>query len=270
MPTILDRIVEKTREDLITKKHRMHRSDFQDLPRYERERRDFAAALKREGEVNIIAEIKKASPSKGEIRADFDPRRIAEQYQEAGAAALSVLTDEPFFSGSLDYLAMADELVEIPVLRKDFIIDPYQIEEARAYGADAILLIVAIMDGHQLQELHHAAEESGLQCLVECYTQEEMDRTQLGEISILGVNNRDLNTFEVDLHRGVEMLASAPDHLVKVSESGLSSAEDLKVLHSNGIHAALIGEHFMRQDHPGDAVKAMREELLERIEQEKQ
>lgn len=266
MANILDEIVEQTRLDIARRKKKIARSDFNSFELYERTRRNFRAALSEDEDVAIIAEIKKASPSKGEIRSDFNPQHLAASYEKGGAAALSVLTDEPFFKGTLNYLQQASEAVQIPMLRKDFIVDPYQIEEARAYGADAILLIATILEGQQLAELHHAAEEADLQCLVECYNDEDMKYVNFNQISIIGVNNRDLKAFEVDLHRGVEMLQSCPDHLVKVSESGLGSAEDLHILYKARINAALIGEHFMRQEDPGLAVSNMRNKLAQLIE----
>jgi len=262
MSTILDTIVEQTKADTAKRKRKISRSGFRSFENYERERRNFGAALRKENEVAIIAEIKKASPSKGNIRADFNHIKITEQYQSAGAAAISVLTDEPFFKGKLSYLEDVSSQVDIPVMRKDFIIDPYQVEESRAYGADAILLISTILEGHQLQELHHAAEELDLQCLVECYNERDLEDVDFDQISIIGVNNRDLKTFEVDVHRGIVMLKNCPEHLIKVSESGLSHHEDLAILYSSDIDAALIGEQFMRQENPGEALRLMREEYI--------
>jgi indole-3-glycerol phosphate synthase len=260
MATILEKIVNQSASDLKKRNQEMSSSDLETLPHFERIRRSLSKALSKSESVSIIAEIKKASPSKGLIREDFDPQKIAAQYQQGGAAALSVLTDEPAFQGSLEYLKIASDEVSIPLLRKDFIITPYQVKEARAFGADAILLIAAITDGRQLQELHHAATELGLECLVECYNEDDLQYVDFEQVKILGVNNRDLHTFEVDLHRGISILHSAPENTVLVSESGLRSAEDLKLLHDEGIHAALIGEHFMRQDDPGKAVKQMLED----------
>lgn len=265
MASILDEIVEQTRNDLRKRKRKVSFRDFESFDNYEKVRRPFGDTLTESGPVSVIAEIKKASPSKGVIRKNFDPARIAEQYEEGGAAALSVLTDEPAFQGSLGYLKTVSETVELPVLRKDFIVDPYQVKEARAYGADAILLIMAITEGNQLQELLHAANEFELDCLVECYSEEDFNRIDFNEVLILGVNNRDLKTFEVNLHQGIELLQKAPEGTRLVSESGISSGKDLELLYVEGIHAALIGEHFMRQLDPGKAVKQMLEELEELI-----
>ncbi|HYW36087.1 MAG TPA: indole-3-glycerol phosphate synthase TrpC [Balneolaceae bacterium] len=261
MATILEEIVEQTKTDLKKRKRMISLSDLETLPDFERERRSLCESLSQAETVSVIAEIKKASPSKGVIRPDFDPQKIAAQYRKGGAAALSVLTDEPAFQGSLEYLEIASNEVDIPLLRKDFIVDPYQVKEARAYGADAILLIATITDGHQLQELHHAADELGLECLVECYGEEDLQYVDFEQLKILGANNRDLHAFEVDVHRGIALLQSAPEDTVLVSESGLNSAGDLKLLFDEGIDAALIGEHFMRQPDPGQAVKKMLDEL---------
>lgn len=266
MATILDEIVEQTARDLKKRKQKVSLKDFESHELYEQPAKNFKMALTASPDVSIIAEIKKASPSKGLIRTDFDPRKIAGQYQEGGASAISVLTDQPAFKGQLEYLEIASKEVSIPLLRKDFIIEPYQIKEAKAYGADAVLLIVAITEGQQLSELIHAAGEFGVQALVECYSEKDFKNVTFDLVDILGVNNRDLRTFEVDLHRGVELLQRAPEETVLVSESGLSSAEDLLFLYEEKIHAALIGEHFMRQPDPGEAVKKMRKELQELID----
>lgn len=260
--TILERIVEQTKEDIRKRKQAVGLSDFNGFPDYERTRRSLYDAIKRNTEdpVRIIAEIKKASPSKGIIRADFDPVAHAHSYQNHGAAALSVLTDEPFFKGHVDYLRTVSRVVQIPVLRKDFIVDRYQIEEARANGADAILLIATILSAAQLQELHHAATEIGLECLVECYAVHDFERLDYRQVRILGVNNRDLNTFAVDVHRGISQLQTAPEGVATVSESGLSTGSDLDLLHSSGIDAALIGEFFMKATDPGEALSRMLEQ----------
>jgi indole-3-glycerol phosphate synthase len=210
-------------------------------------------------DVRIIAEIKKASPSRGLICDDFRPEWIAEQYMDAGAAALSVLTDEPFFKGSLENMRSVSRMSEIPVLRKDFIIDFYQISEARAYGADAVLLISTILDPVHLAELHQSALEEGLECLVECYGEQDMAQIDFRQVGLFGVNNRNLKNFEVSLHRGVELLQMAPEHVIKVSESGITSRKDLDYLVEFGIHAALVGEHLMRSPNPGKALRELRD-----------
>ncbi len=250
--SILEIIVKKKREEVAVRKKAVGARDFQSFEEYQRPRSDFGAALIKPDGVSIIAEIKKASPSKGVIRDDFNPALIAKSYQENGASALSVLTDEPFFKGSLMYLQEVSAMVTLPLLRKDFIIDPYQIAEARAWGADAVLLIVKILDKNQLYDLHAAAREIDLQVLVECYDHQDWDKLDFDVISIVGVNNRNLDTFEVDLHRGISILENAPAGTTRVSESGLGNPEDLHLLKDSGIHSALIGEHFMRAEDPGN------------------
>jgi indole-3-glycerol phosphate synthase len=252
--TILDSIVARTRQDLAARKRAVSTSDFSSMEAWNRPRRDFRAALHKPGGVSVIAEIKKASPSKGVIREDFDPAGIARAYERNGASALSVLTDQPFFQGSLKYMDTVSSTSGIPVLRKDFIVDPYQISEARAFGADAVLLIVRILDDNQLGELHACAVETGLHVLTECYDHHDWDRLDFDMVTIAGVNNRDLDTFEVDLHRGVALLKQAPEGVLRVSESGISKPADMKFLREHGIHSALVGESFMRAEDPGKAL----------------
>jgi indole-3-glycerol phosphate synthase len=266
MSTILDRIVEQTIEDLAKRRKKVSMTDFNGFELFEADRRDFVAPLMTDG-ISVIAEVKKASPSKGVIRDDFDPVDIALRYEDAGASCLSVLTDEPFFQGSLEYLKAIRQRVELPLLRKDFIIDPYQIAEARAHGADAFLLIMAVLSDAQLDELLHAGIEYGIPALVECYDQDEVNRMPWDRIKLFGVNNRDLRTFETNVHRGTELLQSSPEGIVRISESGLSSASDLSMLVRNGIHAALIGESFMREKDPGIALKKMLSETARILEE---
>lgn len=256
--TILENIVARTGRDLATRRRALSISDMTTLEAWHRPRRDFRKALHIPGSVSVIAEIKKASPSKGIIREDFDPVRIAQSYERHGASALSVLTDEPFFQGSLAHMDAVSSLSGIPVLRKDFIVDPYQIYEARAYGADAVLLIVRILDNGQLRELHACAAELGLHVLTECYDRGDWKRLDFGMTTVAGVNNRDLDTFEVDLHRGVALLAEAPEGILRVSESGITTAGDLLLLRDSGIHSALIGESFMRAADPGKALSDLK------------
>lgn len=257
MATILDKIVVQTKDDLVRRKQNISFADFNSFEGYEKDRISFANALQKKGEVSIISEVKKASPSKGIIREPFNPVDIALSYEEGGASAISVLTDAPFFKGDLSYLEAISKRVSLPLLRKDFIIDPFQIKEARAYGADAVLIIVSITEGDQLAELLYAAKEFGLDALVECYDQEDFDRVDFDLVDILGVNNRDLRTFDVDVHRGISILNQSPEGTIKVSESGLSSGRDMALLRDSHIHSALIGEYFMRQRNPGRAVSEL-------------
>lgn len=257
MDTILDRIAEKTKEDLGRRKREITFRDLESMAQYEKIRKDFRQAVRQTNTVSIIAEVKKASPSKGIIREDFDPVQIADSYIRGGASAISVLTDKPFFQGDLTYLSDISVISPVPLLRKDFIIDPYQIKEARAFGADAVLLIVSMYDGDQLAELLSATKEHGMHALVECYEEEELLSLPWEQVEIVGVNNRDLRTFQVDLHRGVEILDRAPEHVVRVSESGLQNHNDIGYLYQHGIHSALIGEYFMRQKKPGAAIEKL-------------
>lgn len=264
MSSILDKIVEQTSSDLKRRKRDVTIKDLESFELFHKQRLSLSKNLKKEHEVSIIAEVKKASPSKGVIRPDFDPLKIAESYYKNGASAISVLTDEPFFQGSLKYLEKIAKEIPIPLLRKDFIVDPYQILEAKAFGADAVLIIVTITKGNQLQELLSAAKEASLETLVECYSPEDADRLDFHQFQIMGVNNRDLHTFEVNLHKGIELLRRAPEHIVTVSESGLSNSEDLITLYENKIDAALIGEYFMRQVSPGDALASILQSFNEK------
>jgi indole-3-glycerol phosphate synthase len=211
--------------------------------------RGFRAALDAKAATGygLIAEIKKASPSKGLIRADFDPPSHARAYEAGGAACLSVLTDEPYFQGSDDYLAAARAACSLPCLRKDFMIDPWQITEARALGADAILIIVAALDDGLMAEIEAAAIDHGMDALVEVHDAAELDRALRLKSRLIGVNNRDLKTFTIDLSRSHELAASAPPGCTFVAESGLGSKEDLDRMAEHGIRSFLVGESLMRQ-----------------------
>lgn len=222
--------------------------------------RGWAAALRRPHAFGpaVIAEIKKASPSKGLIRADFDPEWLARRYRAGGAAALSVLTDEPYFQGSLRNLELASAATPLPCLRKDFMVDEYQIVEARAHRADAILLIAAALSGEEMKRFAQAAHDLSLDVLVEVHTAEELDRVldALGEngADAIGVNNRDLKTFEVSLESSLALAEHIPAGLVRVAESGIGSAADIVRLREAGFQAFLIGESLMRQQDPGAAL----------------
>ncbi len=219
---------------------------------------DFAGALRGNG-VSIIAEVKKASPSKGLLCPDFDPVSLARAYTKGGAAAISVLTEVNYFQGDLDYLAAIREtggLENIPLLRKDFIFDPYQVYEARAYGADAILLIAAILADSQLESLLALAHELGIQSLVEVHDHAELERVLRGNAQIIGINNRDLHTFEVDIRTTERLRPLIPSDRIVVSESGISRREEIDKLWEWGINAALIGEALVTA---ADVVSRLRE-----------
>lgn len=227
------------------------------------DRRDFLAALRspRAGDVALIAEVKKASPSAGVIRADFDPVRIAKEYEAAGASCLSVLTDEKFFQGSLDYLRQIRAAVKLPLLRKDFIIDERQIAEAVEAGADAVLLIVAILSDAQLRHFQSLAAQSGLAALVEVHDEVELNRALAAGVTLIGVNNRNLKTFTVDLatteRLAARLAASRPAPLL-VAESGIHTRADVERLQRGGARAILVGESLMR----GKDIAAKARELL--------
>lgn len=218
--------------------------------------RDFAAALVAPGR-RVVAEVKRASPSRGRIRDDFDPVAIAASYADAGAAAVSVLTDERFFEGSLGDLEAVRERVAIPVLRKDFLFEPYHVYEARAAGADAFLLIAAILTAEHLRELVALGEELGMTPLVEVHSPEQIERASGAGVRVWGINNRDLDTFETRLETGLELMRLLPHGATVVIESGLKTADDLARFEAAGARAFLIGETLMRAADPGAALRAL-------------
>lgn len=254
--TILEQIVQDTRERLGTRKREVTVSRLEEASHFARRPAEFAAVLQ-EGRPSVIAEVKRASPSKGIIRKDFDAAEIAHQYADCGAAAVSVLTEPQYFMGSLEDLESVRDTVGVPLLRKDFVIDPYQLIEARAFGADAVLLIAAVLEREHLHDLVQAARELGLTPLVEIYELKELDRVDFNDVGVIGVNNRDLRTFAVDIEHSLRIFRHVPRDVVRVSESGLSTADDLHLLAQNGIDAVLIGEAFMRAERPGDALKEL-------------
>jgi indole-3-glycerol phosphate synthase len=257
MATILDKIVAKKREEIaaakIARPEKSLQSAVADAPPV----RNFFAAIAAEGPIKLIAEVKKASPSKGVIRADFDPVEIAQQYAAAGATCISVLTDEPFFQGRLEYLAAIRAKVSIPLLRKDFILDPYQLLEARVAGADAVLLIAECLDDCHLRQLHNAAIDLGMTPLVEFYEPENLDRVLAAGATLVGVNNRDLRTFQVDLQHTIRMRSKIPSDCLLVGESGIHSREDVQLLEQAGVNAILVGERLMVQKDVRAAVKQL-------------
>ncbi|MFT5115279.1 MAG: indole-3-glycerol phosphate synthase [Parasphingorhabdus sp.] len=209
------------------------------------------------GVAAVIAEIKKASPSKGIIRQDFEPIRIAMDYAEGGAACLSILTDRDFFQGHDEYLQSCRAAVSIPVLRKDFTIDPYQVYEARAIDADCILLIVAALDDVQLQELAGIATEIGLDVLIEVHDEQELARALCIEGCLLGINNRDLRTFTTSLDTTIQLLDKIPENKLVVTESGIHSQDDVKLMQQNGVNCFLVGESLMRAPLPGKQLETL-------------
>lgn len=252
---ILDRIVAARRDDLARAKADVSLSALERMPVFAEKRRGFTAALRSARSPAIIAELKKASPSRGVIRADFDPLAIARSYAVGGAAALSVLTEERFFQGSVGFLAPIRAVVDLPLLRKDFLIDPYQVVEARAFGADAVLLIVALLDDPLLADLLAAARAAGLDALVEVHTENEADRALAAGARLIGVNNRDLSTFETTLATAERLRPRLAGDIVTVAESGIESAADVRRLSLCGYDAFLIGESLMRAPDPGVALR---------------
>lgn len=219
--------------------------------------RDFTGALARPGRMRVIAEVKKASPSAGVIRSDFDPVAVARAYQDHGADCVSVLTDEPFFQGRLDFLTSIRERTAVPLLRKDFLLDRYQFLEARLAGADAVLLIAEILPGDQLARLHREAAELGLHVLVELHDAEQLPRVLDCGAVLVGVNNRDLRTFSTRLEHTLDLAARVPADRVLVSESGIRTPDDLRRLAAAGVCAVLVGESLMRAPDIGAALDAL-------------
>lgn len=262
---ILDSIVEEKKLEVAKLPERLIAAgDLRDAMLERGEQRDFLAALRRPraGDVALIAEVKKASPSKGVICENFDPVRIAKEYEAAGASCLSVLTDEKFFQGSLDYLRQIRDAVKLPLLRKDFIIDERQILEAIEWGADAILLIVAILDDARLKRFHDFAIEGGLAVLVEVHDEVELDRALAIGAHLIGVNNRDLKTFNVDLATTEQLAtrlftATRTERKLLVAESGIHTRADVERLQRCGAHAILVGESLMRQGDIAAQVRAL-------------
>jgi indole-3-glycerol phosphate synthase len=264
MSTHLEIILTSTRAAVAAAKGRMPAAELEKRAAAHRPR-GWAAALRRQAAVGpaVIAEIKKASPSKGLIRKDFNVEWLARRFRTGGAAALSVLTDEPYFQGSLRNLELASAATPLPCLRKDFMVDEYQIVEARAHRGDAILLIAAALTGDEMKRFAQAARGLELDVLVEVHTGEELDRVldALGETGAdaIGVNNRDLKSFAVRLETSLQLIDRIPAGMVRVTESGIAAAEDLARLRTAGFDAFLIGESLMRQADPGAALSALLE-----------
>jgi indole-3-glycerol phosphate synthase len=254
---ILDDIVAYKKEELAATKLKTTLSEIKQRAADEGPTRGFARVLSQGRDILLIAEVKKASPSKGVIRTDFDPVKIADIYQESGAACLSVLTEKRFVQGDLAYLGQIRKQVNLPLLRKDFIIDEYQIHEARAFGADAILLIAACLERGQMQEYLGIAAGLGLDVLVESHTYKELDKSLLVGAMLVGINNRDLLTFEVTLQTTLDLLKDIPDDRVVVSESGIKTRDDVVILQKAGVDAILVGESLMREQNIGKKVKEL-------------
>jgi len=252
----LQTIVDHKVKELAARRRARPLRALTEAPLFTRPRRDFAASLAAPGR-RIVAEVKRSSPSLGRIRDDFDPVAIAAGYAAAGAAAISVLTEERFFEGSLDDLAAIRERVDVPLLRKDFLFEPYQVYEARAAGADAFLLIAAILRTEIIRELLALGREMEMSALVEVHTAEQLDRALVAGATVIGINNRDLDTFVTRLETGLDLLEVVPPGLTVVIESGLKTQADLARFEAVGVRAFLIGEAFMRAPDPGTALREL-------------
>lgn len=259
MTDMLAKIIETKRGEVATLKTSPLGRDLPQMARDQAPARGFADALKTASQngYGLIAEVKKASPSKGVIRDDFDPALIALAYQAGGASCLSVLTDDTYFHGHIDYLVAARQATQLPVLRKDFIIDTIQIAEARAYGADAILIILAAVDDQIALELEEAAFSYGMDVLVEIHDAAELTRACALRSPLLGVNNRNLKTMETSLQTAIDLLANFPQGRIAIAESGLASPEDLALMAEHGARCFLIGESLMRQENIESATKTI-------------
>ena len=252
---ILDDIVAYKRQELKEAKKRFPLGELVSAAADRPPAIDFAALHANTQGVKIISEIKKASPSKGVIRNDFDHSSIAREYEDSGAFALSVLTDHKFFGGDISYLSDIRAHSELPILRKDFTIDPYQVYEARCHGADLVLLIVAVLDCGEIEEYLSLARSLGMNCIVEVHGEEELETALLAGSEIIGINNRDLRTFDVSLEVSKRLSGMVPEGKILISESGISSVEDMAGLMDFGIDTFLIGETFMKAKSPGEALR---------------
>ena len=259
-PDILNRILARKQQEISARQQTASLDSLQQQADTASVPRGFVAALKRrveQGEFAVIAEIKKASPSKGVIRVNFDVVEIAQSYETGGASCLSVLTDQDFFQGHEDFLVAARSSCQLPVIRKDFIVDPYQVVESRAIGADCILLIVAALDDETLAGLHQQARTLGMDVLVEVHNREELERALELELELVGINNRDLRTFDTSLDTTIELLELIPAGCLVVTESGIHSREDVALMRQHNVNAFLVGEAFMRAADPGQGLREL-------------
>lgn len=259
-PTILRNILARKAEEVASRRSCTSLAELESRISEQGPVRAFAGAMETAvvaGNPAVIAEVKKASPSKGVIREDFQPAQIAASYQTGGATCLSVLTDIDFFQGSDEYLQQARAACELPVIRKDFTVDPYQVVEARAIGADAILLIVAALADEQMKELADTAAEHGLDVLVEVHDRAELERALELETRLVGINNRDLHTFDMRLETTLDLLPHIPAGRVVVTESGIHTPADVALMREHDVHAFLVGEAFMRAAEPGEKLREL-------------
>lgn len=257
MADILRQIMEYKRGEVAAAKLRVAASDLERQLASAPPIRDFAGSLRRHHPMGLIAEVKRASPSAGLIRPDFCATEIAKTYEANGAACISVLTDEKYFQGHLDYLRQIRAVVQIPVMRKEFILDPYQILEARVAGADCVLLIAECLDDAQLKDLYQLAQGLGMQALVELHDAENLERVMRLDPVMVGVNNRDLKVMKTNLKHCIELRARVPSHVLFVGESGIHSRADVEQLMAGGVHAMLVGETLMKSPDIGAKVRTL-------------
>ncbi|MDP4558363.1 indole-3-glycerol phosphate synthase TrpC [Halomonas meridiana] len=259
-PTILTRILARKDQEVAERQQAVSEADLLALAEKQSAPRGFIAALNQRiaaGDAAVIAEVKKASPSKGVMREEFHPADIAKSYAQGGAACLSVLTDADFFQGHEDYLIAARDACDLPVIRKDFITHGYQVTEARAIGADCILLIVAALNDAQLRDLHQQANALGMDVLVEVHDAEELERALALDLNLVGINNRNLHTFDTSLNTTLDLLPRIPEGVTVITESGIHTRDDVELMRDHEVNGFLVGEAFMREEDPGLALKRL-------------
>ncbi|PCF94246.1 indole-3-glycerol phosphate synthase TrpC [Vreelandella nigrificans] len=259
-PTILTRILARKDAEVAERRQAVSEADLLALANKQSAPRGFIKALNARiaaGDAAIIAEVKKASPSKGVMREDFHPADIAKSYAKGGAACLSVLTDADFFQGHEDYLMAARDVCELPIIRKDFITHGYQVTEARAIGADCILLIVSALNDTQLRDLYQQADDLGMDVLVEVHDADELERALALDLKLVGINNRNLHTFDTSLNTTIDLLALIPEGVTVITESGIHTRDDVELMRDHNVNGFLVGEAFMREEDPGLALKRL-------------
>jgi indole-3-glycerol phosphate synthase len=253
---ILENILEHKKQEIAVAKRALPAEQLEDLEYFPRQCLSLQKALSKK-EVSVIAEMKKASPSKKIIREDFHPLKIAHEYVLGGASALSVLTDKKYFQGDIHFITDIRSSVPIPILRKDFIVDSYQLTEAKAFGADAVLLIAAAVGPEQLRDLYNEANALGLECLVEIHTIHELNILNFIPAKMIGINNRNLSNFTVDISTTILVASRVPEDILVVSESGITTRAEIDTLTEHGIHAFLVGETLMRAHNPAETLRAL-------------
>jgi indole-3-glycerol phosphate synthase len=259
-PDILKKIILRKQQEIVERKKNTTQESLVDSAKSASPVRGFVSSMRQRidnGEAAVITEIKKASPSKGVMRENFNPEEIAKSYEKSGASCLSVLTDIDFFQGSDEYLIDARRACKLPVIRKDFIIDAYQVYEARAMGADCILLIVAVLSDEKMAKLYQLAVELGMDVLIEAHDEAELLRALPLNATLVGINNRNLRNFETSLNTTLDLLALIPDDRIVVTESGIHTTEHVKLMRDHQVNAFLVGEAFMRADDPGDELRKL-------------